>query len=209
MSSRIKIVDSIKSIEKKVNRAASEVINKRINKNRSSITNKAKSFAVSSLLSQPEIASLAGGELAGAFGLPAASAQAAISSITQSFSESIYAKIQPFNKELKQGGVYIYFQPNSFSNLLNLPDGHVIYGKGDLHWLQWLLERGDEIIVAGYQFEANSGRGRSGLGYMAVGGSFRVPPQFSGTRDNNFVSRALIGSTQEKKIYEILMGAIQ
>ena len=85
----------------------------------------------------------------------------------------------------------------------------MVYAKGDLHWLQWLLERGDEIIVAGYEFGGNSGRGRSGLGYMTTGGSFRVPPQFSGTKDNNFISRALVGKAQEQAISKILMGALK
>ena len=205
----IKILDSMKSIEKKVNSATAEVINKTIKINKSSITSKAKAFAIQSLLSQPEIFSLAGGELAGAFGLPASSAQAAISAITQSFSSSIYTKIQKFDNNLKQGGVYIYFQPSNFVNLLNLPEGHTMYAKGDLHWLQWLLKRGDEIIVAGYEFEGRSGRGRSGLGYMTIGGSFRVPPQFSGTTDNNFISRALVGKSQEHAISNILMGALK
>jgi hypothetical protein len=205
----LKILDSIQSIENKVNKVTAELINKKIKTHESSIQSKAKAFAVQSLLSQPEIASLSGGELAGAFGLTASDAVSAIGAISQSFSNSIYVKIQKFNKNLKDGGVYIYFQPSNFANLLSLSEGHVVYSKGDLHWLQWLLQRGDEIIVAGYQFEGVSGRGRSGLGYMTSGGAFRVPPQYSGTVDNNFVSRALIGSRQENILSQILMDVLK
>ena len=161
------------------------------------------------LMQQPEIASLAGGELAGAFGLPAGSGPSVIAAISNSFINTISCKIQLFDNNLKSGGVFIYFQPSDFINLLSLPEGHVAYGFGDLHWLQWLLERGDQIIVSGYSYNAKSGLGRSRLGYMEEGGAFRVPPQFSGTKDNNFISRALIGKSQERAIANILEKALQ
>ena len=205
----IKILDSIKSIEKKVNKAIAQTANKRIKKNSGAIQDRAKAFAVDSLLAQPEIASLAGGELAGAFGMQAQHSVSAISAITSSFAQSIYSEVKQFSNDLKGGGVSIYFQPDSFTNLLNLSQGHTIYARGDLHWLQWLLERGDEIIVVGYEYEASTGRGRSGLGFMDKGGAFRVPPQFSGTKDNNFISRALIGKAQEQAISKILKDVLK
>ena len=204
----IKILDSIKSIEKKVNKAIAQEANKKIKKNSGAIQDRARAFAVSSLIAQPEIASLAGGELAGAFGIQVQTSVSAISAITSSFAQSIYSEVKQFSNDLK-GGIFIYFQPDNFTNLLNLPQGHTIYAKGDLHWLQWLLERGDEIIVAGYDYEASTGRGRSGLGFMDKGGAFRVPPQFSGTKDDNFISRALIGKAQEQAISKILMDVLK
>jgi hypothetical protein len=85
-----------------------------------------------------------------------------------------------------------------------LPQGHSVYYDGDLHWLDWLLNRGDQIIVVGYEYNPQTGLGRSKLGNMKTGGSFRVPPEFSGTQENNFVTRALIGASQEKEIAKIL-----
>ena len=63
--------------------------------------------------------------------------------------------------------------------------------------------------MAGYSYDAQSGLGRSGLGYMSEGGAFRVPPQFSGTSDNNFITRALIGEAQEKQISKILQDVLK
>ena len=205
----IKILDSTRVIQERVNKASAEVINKKLKSRIGYITNEAKSVAVSFLMSSPEIASLSGGELAGAFGLTSGGSGAAIAAINQAFVNSIYSEFKPFDKTLRNGGLYIYFQPSSFSNLLNLPEGHVIYEKGDLHWLQWLLERGDEIIVAGYSYDAQSGLGRSGLGYMSQGGAFRVPPQFSGTSDDNFITRSLIGRSQERRISKIIQDALK
>jgi len=41
---------------------------------------------------------------------------------------------------------------------------------------------------------------------MTIGGSFRVPPGFSGMLDDNFVTRALIGKKQESAIAQLLQG---
>lgn len=205
----IKILDSAKVIQSRVNEASAKVLNQKIKSNLGDIQNKCRDLAVSFLMSSPEIASISGGELAGAFGLTSGQSSVAIAAISQAFVNSIYVEFKNFDKSLRNGGVYIYFQPSSFANLLNLPEGHNIYESGDLHWLQWLLERGDEIIVAGYSYDPKSGLGRSGLGYMSEGGAFRVPPQFSGTSDNNFITRSLIGSSQERQIFTILKNALK
>jgi hypothetical protein len=39
---------------------------------------------------------------------------------------------------------------------------------------------------------------------MKFGGSFRVPPQYSGTDTDNFITRALTGSAQEDQITQII-----
>jgi len=204
----IKLLDNAQVVSKKVNTAIASAINSKIKSKQSSITSQAKSLALQWLMSQPEISSLAGGELAGAFGLPIGSGPSVISAISRAFVDTVYCKIQLFDRNLKNGGIFIYFQPSDFSNLLSLPEGHVLYGLGDLHWLQWLLERGDQIIVAGYSYNAKSGLGRSRLGYMAEGGAFRVPPEFSGTESDNFITRALIGSYQEQAISNIIQKAL-
>ena len=92
--------------------------------------------------------------------------------------------------------------------MLGLQSGHVIYEGGDLHWLSWLLTLGDSTIVVGYYYDPETGVGRSGLGTMSEGGFFRVPPEFSGTRANNFVTRALIGNKQQEQILNILKSTI-
>lgn len=204
----IKLLDSLPSISAKVNSSLASTINSKIKNKQSSITSQAKNLALQWLMSQPEISSLAGGELAGAFGLPAGSGPSVISAINSALANSIYSQVQLFDANLKSGGIFIYFQPSDFSNLLSLPEGHVLYGSGDLHWLQWLLERGDQVIVAGYSYNAKSGLGRSRLGYMEEGGVFRVPPEFSGTESDNFITRALIGSYQEKAISQIFKKAL-
>lgn len=207
----LKLTDSIDIIEKKVNKAISEIANDIILKKQSTILSKCKILVNEWILSQPEIISLVSSNqesLAGQFGIPAGSVYSVATAIVSSVQNSISVKIIKFNDNLK-GGIEVYFQPKNFNNLLTLPEGHVIYQGGDLHWLDWLLKRGDNIIVANYQYNPQTGIGRSGLGNMISGGSFRVPPQFSGIENNNFITRALIGSEQEKAITKIFQEAFK
>lgn len=59
-------------------------------------------------------------------------------------------------------------------------------------WLEWLLTRGYEIVVSDYHvIYKQSDASRSGGAFMVQTGSFRIPPQFAGTPDDNFLTRAL------------------
>jgi hypothetical protein len=89
---------------------------------------------------------------------------------------------------------------------LTLKSGHTYTkDKIDLHWLDWLLIQGDTVVVIGYSY-VPSALGISGGGTMKQGGSFRVPPQYSGNRSNNFITRAF--DSREKQIEKILGGLL-
>lgn len=202
----LKLLDSIQEIEKKINKASSEVINQRINKSLQLIKNNVKSVVSNYIFDQPEIQSLYGGYLQGAFGKINASSSA--ESIRLSVLNSISVMLDKFNPSLK-GSLSVNIQPNDFVNLLSLAEGHTIYQGGDLHWLNWLLTRGDAIIIVDYYYDPRGGIGRTGLGNMKGGGVFRVPPEFSGTMENNFITRALTNDSIIKDISSIIEKAIQ
>jgi hypothetical protein len=207
----LKLTDSIDVIERNINKSIAKIANEKINKNQAKLLSRIKQLAGSWIISQPEILSLSSSSpesLSGQFGIPSGLIQSIIYAIINALKNSISSKFIPYNDKLS-GGIEIYFQPKNFINLLSLPEGHIIYNGGDLHWLDWLLKRGDNIIVANYRYNPQSGIGRSGLGIMIPGNSFRVPPQFSGTEDDNFITRALIGPQQEKQISTLLQEALQ
>jgi hypothetical protein len=206
----LKLLDSVAEIEKKVNEAIANLANQEIGNSRAEILQKCQSLISGWILSQPEIISLnssSPNSLAGQFGLLPGQAMSATSSIINAVKDSITVKIAKFNNKL-QGGIIVEFQPANFINLLNIPQGHTPINGGDLHWMDWLLKRGDNIIIVNYQYDPKSGVGRSGLGQMISGGSFRVPPQFSGTDTDNFITRALIGPTQESEIAAIFRNVL-
>lgn len=200
----IKLIDDVETISKKINSISASYINNKIKTQKQNIKNKVKNLASSWIYSQDEMFALSNGMLSGPFGISPGDERAAFSAIHNAIISAIDVDIVPFNNSLTSGGVKIYFQPADFINLLSLPEGHSIYERGDLHWLQWLLQRGDEMIVTNYEYNPKAGVGRSGLGNMKAGGFFRVPPQYSGTEENNFVTRALIGKPQEEAIASIL-----
>ena len=91
------------------------------------------------------------------------------------------------------GGVSLYIQPRTYSNLLSLSSAYqVIEDGGSLPWLSWLLLEGDQILIANYGVKYKAGTGRSGRATMQKNATpFRVDPEYSGTIDNNFITKAL------------------
>tara|TARA_B100001564_G_scaffold85183_2_gene68930 strand:- start:1541 stop:2176 length:636 start_codon:yes stop_codon:yes gene_type:complete len=201
----IELKESIGVIGNKIKQAFAEEINTLVKKREKNILSQCKDLVSAWIISQPEVQSLndhSVGSLAGQFGLHPGQDLIATKEIVDAVESSVQVKFIPFDKKLN-GGFFVYFQPSNFQNLLSLGSGHVVDSSSDLHWLDWLLTQGDTIIVVGYSYNPESGIGRSGLGSMTDGGSFRIPPQFSGNVDNNFITRALIGSMQEGQIADI------
>lgn len=201
----LKLTDSIPDITRNINQAIAEELNANVQKKISNISTQVKDLVSNAIESQPEIQSLKDGALKGAFGI--IDSDIAILNIMQSITSSIEVRFKKFDSNLN-GGVVVNVQPSSFSNLLGLPQGFTVYKSGVLHWLDWLLLRGDTIIIADYQYNPKTGLGRSGLGNMITGGSFRVPPQFAGSDNDNFITRALLSNEAESQIIKILEEAI-
>lgn len=206
----LKLVDPIAKIEKDIKLALVRDLNVYLNKNKGLALDRLQKTVKSFVLSQPEVQSLEANStpytLNSLFGLKSGSDAGLANSIADAVANSMQIKFDRIDKNFK-GGVTFSIQPEDFQNLLGLPEGHVITQKGsDLHWLDWLLTKGDSVVVAGYQYDAG-GNGRSGSGRMVAGGSFRVPPSFSGTLTNNFVTRAFEG--KQKEIESIISEAFK
>lgn len=92
------------------------------------------------------------------------------------------------------GGLRITMFTGDFSDLLNLPSAFVINKGVPLPWLEWLLLRGDEIIIYDYNIDfGDHPRSRSGEAIMVFNpsGVWRVPPGVSGTENKNWITRAV------------------
>jgi hypothetical protein len=197
----LRLTDSIPNISRDINRAIAEELNNRARPKIIDLTKNIKTLTFNAIESQPEIQSLRDGILKGAFGI--IDSTLAINNIQQSIINSIDVRFKAFDDNLR-GGVSINIQPASFSNLLSLQEGFTKYSGGTLHWLEWLLLRGDSVIIVDYQYNPKIGLGRSNLGNMVGGGSFRVPPQFSGSESDNFITRALSSEAIESQISQML-----
>ncbi len=203
----IKLLESNSQIATKIHKSIAVQINKKVAKNKRNVIRSLKSAVEGWVRKSPEIGSLSsksvGGSLSSQFGLTAVQVDAAINRIVSAVSDSLVVTLKPVDSKLKST-IEFKFQKTDFLNLLSLPEGHIVTEKGqDLHWLDWLIMKGDTTIVLGYSYVAGP-VGRSGGGEMNIGGMWRVPPQFSGTQGNNFITRALDG--HEKEINKILQG---
>ena len=211
MSITLKLLESPGEIEKFILSELSTKFNKLLLTNKSKLFNGIISLLPRWLSNQPEMQSLlstSNDSLIGQFGINS-NTSSIVNTIIDSIINSTSISLTQYSKNLTGGGLEINIQPTDYGNLLSLPQGHTKYYDGDLHWLNWLLTRGDETIVVGYEYNPQNGVGRSKLGNMKPGGSFRVPPQFSGTVDNNFITRALTGPDQIKEITNIFQKILE
>ena len=208
----IKLLESNKKIQAKIYNEIRKELNKRIRKNTLSVENQLRALVMTLLRQSPEMVSLGsiGPEtLSGHFGIPAGQAAYAVDSIISSIANSLVIKVEKIDAKLR-GSISFNFQERTFSNLLSLISGHVQTRAGsDLHWLEWLLLKGDTTIIVGYEYlPSTKGRSRGGTMVPAWGGgAWRVPPQFSGTESNNFITRAFQGG--DKEISKILKGLLK
>jgi len=204
MSITIKLLDSIRSVESKVNKALAEQANSLMGRNNAKTKKDIYAFVERCITEQPEIDSLkAGGQgsLAAQFGIPVGQESSVADSIVAAIVAATRVNISRFNRNL-QGKIDISFQPADFSNLFSSHVGSVHTELGvKLDWLRWLLQEGNRVIIVGYEYVSNS-RGRSRGGVMKTGESWRVPTQFAGTLEDNFITRAF--SSRENELQNLL-----
>lgn len=93
-----------------------------------------------------------------------------------------------------EGRITIGVIKDDLSGVLSLPEASVITENGHvLNFLRWLLLEGDKVIVKNYTIKNSPKDSRTGTKIMIKNKSksWSVPPEYSGTKDNNFVTRAL------------------
>tara|TARA_Y100000361_G_C11128536_1_gene327497 strand:- start:118 stop:753 length:636 start_codon:yes stop_codon:yes gene_type:complete len=197
----IKLLESDNDIITKINKSIARRFNVLIKRRAKIVQNDIKRLIPSWISEQPEVISLnsdgTDGSLNAQFGLRPGQSAIVIADIINAISESIFVHITPVSPVNLSGGISFSIQPTDFKNLISLSSGIVATEKlQQLHWLDWLLTEGDRVIIAGYEYVPSDG-GRSGGGTMKLGRSFRVEPSFSGTVDDNFVTRAFAGRDKQ------------
>ena len=195
--SGITLTDPISKIEEMVLRAAVAELNARIprvvNDIRNDISYKLKKVFVYA----PEYESLITGDLGQHFGIPSSEAASKLDAIINKLADDIQVS---FTKFVVRGGgigggIKVSIIDADLKDILSMSDGDIRTDKGqNLPWLEWLLIEGDKIIIRDYEIKfgsfANS-RAGGAIMSMSSGGIWRVPPQFSGTINDNWITRAI------------------
>lgn len=194
---KIKILDSTSKIEKNTLKAAEPEIKNLFQRAKPKIESGIKQIVVKALQRSPEIASLKDGTLRLDFGLVVDPSDDIVYAVANSV--NVLFKNFRFYKNSMSNVMSIYIQPSDFNNLLSLAVANVITERGEvLPWLEWLLTAGNAVVIAGYSVEyGNFQTSRTGGAVMEPVGFFKVDPQFSGTSENNFITRAIEPYSEE------------
>ena len=205
---RIVLTDKTPVIQKRINRALAEKINTLLAQKKGKLRDKLRAMVRQWLSVQPEMVALrtgGKGSLPSQLGLRAGTENSITNKIIDSIADTTHIDFKKVDSNFRGGGIILKCQVESFSNLLSIPEGFVQDNElvGNLHWLRWLLEEGHKPIIKGYHYEPVTGWGRSRGGIMSEGEFWRVSPQYAGTPENNFVTKAL--SNKQKQIQKLLV----
>ncbi len=174
------------------------------------IVERAKNALKTALINTPEYQSLINGKLLTEFGLT--DAQGKMASILNIWLNSFYIDIKSAYKYGNQvkAIMEIGAVPADYVDVLTVPEAQQITAKGQsLPWLDWILIQGDKTIINEYEVVAKaSTNSRTGNSIMVkTGGRWRVPPEFAGTPQNNFVTRAI--ESIENNINDIIQEEVE
>lgn len=185
----MRIIEKNSDIEKAINSLIAKESTSILNRKKGLIRQRIVSIVTQAIALSPTLNSLSYGDLKYDFGLEFDPSEQIIAAVVS----SIRLSITPFQYRSNSfaGGVKLYIQPSTYNNLLTLSIASQDIENGDsIPWLEWLLLKGDSVIVYDYSVEYGP-YGRSGGAKMVQGGVFKVNPIHSGTREDNFITRAL------------------
>jgi len=185
----LKLVESDNVITAKIYKAYAKELEKHFRSVSGSLLSSLRPIITSALSSSPEIQSMSGGLLQADFGLTSNPGQSIVSSIISTL--ALKTEKVSTNGKIITGGFTVVMQPQDYSNLFSLPVATQIIEGGSLPWLKWLLTLGDTIIIANFGVEYGP-YGRTGRARMTEESRpFKVNSAFSGTVDDNFITRAI------------------
>jgi hypothetical protein len=192
--------------EKAMLRAIAKQANKVFTRLASQIRNKIALVVRDAVYNSPEMMSVRAGKLKFDFGLtfdPTIAIANAIADSCEVFAEDIKVISGKIT-----GGLRLNIQPQNYLNVLNLPQAvNVIEDGSELPWLEWLTLYGNQIIIVDFGVKYVDG-GRTGGAIMVEQAKpFRVDPNYSGSEQDNFISRAITKVVPE--LTQIIQAATQ
>jgi len=196
MKISIKLLDSPSVISIKILSAMISHLQPAFTKTQQSLQQVLPKIVKDALVLEPEYASLLSGQLRSELGIPDADSK--IDQIFNAWSTNLLVENKPVS--IKGSGLFGGFSINiiksDFSDIISLPAAVVVDNTSGsiIPWLQWLLLEGNQILIRDYKLRMGpNSRSRTGNAIMVSSSkdNWRVPPQFAGTINNNWVTRAI------------------
>jgi hypothetical protein len=161
----------------------------------SSLKNSIPPIIAQSIYNSPEYQSLVSGTLRLEFGIPDANTK--ISELIEFWINGMQFIYKPpvISGSKIKSSFSISMIKIDFSDVLGSDAAYVrdnIRGYS-LPWLEWLVFDGSKVIVPGYDVVIGpNSRSRTGFALMRISNNdWRVPPEFAGTIENNWITRAI------------------
>lgn len=180
-------------IEEKLGKATVDVINAGIQKAAPTIGKRLGELLVNTVKQGRVYQSLVGGDLRYELGLE--NAKSDMDAILTVLAKSVALNFIPFKyyRGKVTGSFSIDLLKGGFAPLLAHPKASYQSNEYTINWLEYLLLRGDSIIILDHHivFDLNPAQqsySRTGDALMFPGGTWRVPPEFSGLPDSNFLT---------------------
>lgn len=191
------IQESSSLIKKRMARAMQKEVNRVFKKAVGFVKVDLKADVSGWIFQSPEMQSLMTGTLRGDFGIidPAPK----VMTIAASIQESVEVRWSPVDGSLRGSPLVVEVQPSHLLNVLGAIPPIVTENGYSLDWIEWLLLKGDSPVVFDYHVEEGP-FGRTGDAHMVAGGTYsvgRADPTYTGTVDDNFITRALQGKESE------------
>lgn len=198
-----KVLGTATQFKKFILNNISEIINRRLFNNLNSVEKDISTIIINNIKEQPEYSSLKSGSLRNQFGIANTSV---VDSILLELDDIQVKIIKPIIKgDSIQANLIINMINNNFSEIISSSSAAYISEKGSqIEWLRWLLLEGNNSVIIGYKYKPKtSPNSRTGKGIMikGEGNIFRVPPEFAGTSDNNWITRGVDASLPEIQSY--------
>lgn len=210
MKFSLKILESDNQIRALILGEIKKKIESTINKSLPKIIVELKEAVAISLRSEPEYSSLTSGSLKAELGIEN---NAQIDSVIDLMVNTLHVIHTPIkiNQAGLSGGFQItMLESDTLGGVVSSAPAYIKDIKGySLPWLEWLCLRNNEILVRNFEVKYGPNpNSRSGMGIMVPSSSsWRVPPEFVGSKERNWTTRAIDRS--EPQVYSIIIKNIE
>lgn len=209
----IKILDTDKQIALKVANALLPDVRKYFGKVVKVLQKELPDIVNYAIVSSPEYSSIIGGKLKYEFGIP--NPQQKLVGLLDIWTKNINITYTPpivsgggqISSRISASMIKIDFSDVLYTEYAEVYDNQKGY---TLPWLKWLLLEGSKVLVKDYQvIFGPSRRSRSGFALMRKSNieSWRVPVEFAGSQNDNWITRAIDKS--EPDIYNLIEKALK
>jgi hypothetical protein len=194
-----KLLGNISNFKKFILDSISKNINKSFFSNTKQYEENIKNIIIENIKNQPEYSSLKSGKLREQFGLANVSL---VDNVLSGLDDMVIKLNKPKIKgDFIDASFTINVIKEDLSNLLSDQSASYVTSKGSqIDWLRWLLLEGQNSVIVGYRYlPKSSPSSRTGKGIMVSGKSsiYRVPPEFAGTPQDNWITRGLDSALPE------------